>query len=118
MAGALPPFAWSATLRTLEDLLPFGKKTAEYLRLLGRLRILDGRFVDVTFDAASTANVLHGLERQFYGCIVVRSTDATGTPSLTALDPASVLALGLDPAKYVCLGASSAFTATVTLWVF
>jgi hypothetical protein len=116
--ASLPPFAWSTTLRDAKELLGFCQKVAEFLRTVSKLRILDGRFIDVTFDGSATANALHGLGRQFYGCIVVRSSNATGTDALTTLDPASVEALGVDSSKYVCLGSPTAITATVTLWVF
>lgn len=119
--GALPQLAWSTTLRTIDELLPFCQKVAEWARAVSVLRILDGRFLDVTFAAgASSANGRHGLGRQFYGVIVVRSTNATGTPALTTLDPVSVKGLGADPAVFIALGSAAPFpsAATVTLWVF
>jgi hypothetical protein len=118
MAGDLEPFNWSTTIRHAEELLAFGQKAASFLRSVSKLRILNGHFIDVTFDATDGVNARHSLGRPYYGVIVVRSTNAVATPMITVLDPKSAARVNIDPAKYVALGAETAFSATVTLWVF
>lgn len=117
MAG-LPKIRWSTTIRSAEEVLSFCRSAAEFLRSVNDLQILNGQFITASFAAAASVNARHQLGRAYRGVIVVRTSDATATPAVSVIPAADALAAGGDPASYVALGATSAFTADVTLWVF
>lgn len=115
---ALNPFRWSKTIRSPEEIFAFCVAAAEFLGTVSRIKILDGQFITARFVGASNVDAQHSLGRPYRGVFVVASTNATGTPAITALDAPSLAKLGGDPSKIVALGSTSAFTANVTLWVF
>lgn len=115
--ASLPPFSWGTTLRAA-DVLAFCQQAATFLRAVSNLRMLDGHFLTVSFDAIDGVNVRHSLGRPYLGVFVVNSTDAVHTPMITCLVAADAAATGIDPAEYVSIGAETAWTGTVTLWVF
>lgn len=116
--ASLPPFPWSTTLRRTEQLLAFSQKTAEFLRAVSKLKILDGQFLTVPFQATSNVIVRHSLGRAYNGAFVVASTNSTGTPGVSCFNSAAFAKLGGDPTEFVPLGANAAFTATLTVWLF
>jgi hypothetical protein len=116
--AALPPFAWSTTLRKTEELLAFCQKSAEFLRAVSKLKILDGQFIEITFDAFDGATPRHSLGRPYNGMIVVNTSNAGVTPMISCLPARSAQRAGVDPTKYVAVGAETAWTGTVTAWVF
>lgn len=100
---------------------PKGRSTApgaEFDQAVARCPLLNGQLITADFDGVDSVEVRHSLRRPYRGAFVVCSTDAGATPAVTALDAPSVAALGADPSRFLYLGAASAFTATVTLWVF
>jgi hypothetical protein len=117
MAG-LPPFPWATTLRRTEELLGFCQKTAEFLRAVSKLQILDGQFLTVQFTATAFVTVRHTLGRPYNGAIMVATSNATGTPGVTAFEARIFAKLGGDPANFIQLGGHIAFTATLLVWVF
>ena len=117
MAG-LPPFPWATTLRKPEELLGFCQKVAEFLRAVSKLELLSGHFVQVSFVATKNAVVRHALERPYNGAIVVASSDPQVTPAVTAVSVREAVRLGVAVSETIALGAPSAFTATLTVWVF
>jgi hypothetical protein len=117
MAG-LPPFPWATTLRRTEELLAFCQKTAEFLRVVSKLEILNGQFLTVQFTAVGNMTVRHSLGRPYKGAILVASDDSTGTPGVTAFDAHDFARLGGDPATFIPLGAHIVFTARLVVWVF
>jgi hypothetical protein len=116
--ASLPPFAWSTTLRNTEALLSFAQKTAEFLRAISKLKILDGQFLDVNFVAASAARVRHTLGRPYNGAIVVMTSDAAVTPAVHAVSSVTLGQQGVPVDEVIELGGTVSFTAKLTVWVF
>lgn len=118
MAG-LPPFPWATTVRQVQELLAFAQKTAEFLREISKIQILDGQFIDAKFVASDHVNDLrHTLGRPYNGAFVVASSNPGGTPMISVLPPRDSARVGIDPAKFLAIGADVAWTGTATLWVF
>jgi hypothetical protein len=118
MAGLLPPFPWATTLRRPGEIFGFCQKVAEFLRAVSRLEILGGHFVEAEFVATDIALVRHALGRPYTGAIVVASSDPSVTPTVTAVSVGAAVQLDLPVTEAVALGAPSAFTATLLVWVF
>ncbi len=116
--ASLPPFPWATTLRKTEELLGFCQKTAEFLRAVSKLQILDGQFLTVQFTATNFITVRHSLGRPYNGAIAVATTNATGMPAISAFDSRAFAKLGGDPANFLQLGGHVSFTARVVVWVF
>ncbi len=117
MAG-LPPFPWATTLRKTEELLAFCQKTAEFLRVVSKLEILNGQFLTVQFTSTAFVTVRHTLGRPYNGAIVVASSNTTGMPGVTAFDARILAKVGIDPATFIQLGGHTVFSARVIVWVF
>jgi hypothetical protein len=83
---------------------------------LGKVEILDGYLLTVSFVAASTVTASHALGRSYRGALMVAST----SPNIMVvpLAPATASANGTDIKKKIPLTASSSWTGSVTLWVF
>jgi len=117
MAG-LPPFPWATTIRETKELLGFCQKVAEFLRAVSKLEILNGHFVQVSFVATGGALARHTLGRPYNGAIVVASSDPEVTPGVLAVSVKEAVRLGVPVSEKVAFSAPSAFTATLTVWVF
>jgi len=118
MAG-LPKLRWSTTLRKAEEVVDAVRALLEWTQAASKLEILNGHLITASFVATAAVNVRHQLGRPYKGVIVVSSTDASSTPGVTTLPASALSGTGTgDPSKYVALGATSAFTADLVLWVF
>jgi hypothetical protein len=116
--ASLPPFPWATTLRRTEELLGFCQKTAEFLRAVSKLQILDGQFLTVEFAATNFVTVRHTLGRPYNGAILVATSNTTGMPGVTAFDSRILAKVGIDPAQFIQLGGHTSFTARIVVWVF
>lgn len=85
---------------------------------LARSQALNARDVQVTFAAASTAYVRHGLGRRYVGGWCVGQTTSGTTVAVNLGSAALCQAAGYDPAVYAQVKASANNSETFKLKVF
>lgn len=89
---------------------------ADQFDQLSKVSLLDGRELDVAFEASILLVTRHGLGRAFRGAIVVGQSDIS--QRISSATPQAVQLAGFDPTTHIALYCSAATSMTVRLWVF